>query len=139
MRRNNQRNWNEKHNTKRTLNAFNRLTLWVLTYFALSVAFAVDVVVVYLFSLAYYLPHKFICILIRSLLYCIAFQCISWHSATFQCIFYCFGASLLFWLCFSFQNVTKEKFVRSRNTSVTFYIWLTIWSSLNFTKANWKT
>lgn len=76
----------KKHNTKRTLNAFNRLTLWVLAYFALSVAFAVDVVVVYLFSLAYYLTHKFICILIRSLLYCIAFQGISWHSATFQCI-----------------------------------------------------
>ena len=80
----------KKHNTKRTLNAFNRLTLWVLTYFAVSVAFAVDVVLVYLPSvftcLLLELPHKFICLLIRSLLYCIAIQCISLHSATFHCI-----------------------------------------------------
>ena len=38
----------KKHNTKPTVNVFNKLSLWALTYFAVSVAFVADVVVVYL-------------------------------------------------------------------------------------------
>ena len=38
----------KKHNTKPAVNAFNKLSLWALTYFAVSFAFVADVVVVYL-------------------------------------------------------------------------------------------
>lgn len=107
MRGNNQKM--KKHNTKPNGKESSKLTLWVFTYFAVSDAFVADVAVVYLF---YFLItcHIFICILIRSLLCCIAFQCISLHSATFHCILLFRCSSVVLVLFFS-KNVTKEKFV----------------------------
>lgn len=122
MRGNNQKM--KKHNTKPNGKEFSKLTLWVFTYFAVSDAFVADVAVVYLF---YFLItcHIFICILIRSLLCCIAFQCISLHSATFHCILL-FRCSSVVPVLFFPKTLQKKSLLLNRNTSVPFYIWPTI-------------
>lgn len=122
MRGNNQKM--KKHNTKPNGKEFSKLTLWVFTYFAVSDAFVADVAVVYLF---YFLItcHIFICILIRSLLCCIAFQCISLHSATFHCILL-FRCSSVVLVLFFPNTLQKKSLLLNRNTSVPFYIWPTI-------------